>query len=307
MALLLCFCNCLCTGNNVTKKYALFLLKDYAVTNNYQIYGGSKMKSIFFYTILIIAIFFMTTACAIRNKKASQPFQDSWEIIDLTQTLTQKIPIWPGDPEFKVTPWATYEKDQYFINNIYIGEHSGTHWGTPNTFIKDARSAEMFTVKELVMPAVVIDIRNLVKEDSNYRLSIADVKNWEEKNNRKVPSGSMVILFTGWQNKWNNPKDFLGIDNKKILHWPGFGGDTVKFLIENRKIAGLGTDTHGADPGNDEEFGASFAMYEADGIILECLAGLDKLPPYGSIIIVGGLPVEGGSGSPARIIAFVPK
>ena len=67
----------------------------------------------------------------------------------------------------------------------------------------------------------------------------------------------------------------------------------------------MGTDTHGADPGNDQEFGASFAMYEADGMILECLTGLDQLPPFGPTLVIGGWPIKGGSGSPARVLAFV--
>ena len=68
----------------------------------------------------------------------------------------------------------------------------------------------------------------------------------------------------------------------------------------------MDTDTHGADPGNDQEFGASFAMYEVDGMILECLTGLDQLPPFGSTLVIGGWPIKGGSGSPARVLAFVP-
>ncbi len=229
-----------------------------------------------------------------------------WNVVDLTQPLTADIPIWPGDPAFELTPWATYEKDQYYINRISIGEHSGTHWGTPNTFIEGARDAEMITAHELVAPAVVIDIREIAGGDVNYRLSIDDVKVFEKKNGKKISAGSVVILFTGWQDKWKDPKAFLGIDDKDILHWPGFGADTVAFLIADRKIVGLGTDTHGADPGNDQDFGASFAMYEADGMILECLAGLDQLPSFGATLVIGGWPIKGGSGSPARVLAFMP-
>lgn len=256
--------------------------------------------TLYFYISIVLVLF--TAACS--TKSNFKEFTSQYKIVDLTQTLNQQIPIWPGDPEFKPTPWATYEKNQYFINKISIGEHSGTHWGTPNTFIKGARSAEKFKAHELVLPAVVIDISNVSNKD--YRLSVNDILKWEQKNNT-IPENSVVILFTGWQSKWNNPESFLGIDENKILHWPGFGSDTAEFLIKNRKIAGLGTDTHGADPGNDENFGASFAMYENDGMILECLSGLDKLPPIGSFIVIGGWPIQGGSGSPARILAFVPK
>ncbi len=81
------------------------------------------MKKISFYIkmyALVLAL--VATACA---KPGLPPFPtlDRWNVVDLTQPLTDNIPIWPGDPRFELTPWATYEKDQYFINRISIGEH----------------------------------------------------------------------------------------------------------------------------------------------------------------------------------------
>lgn len=258
--------------------------------------------------VLAISMALCVTACSSRQTASLQPVPPPFKgkIVDLTHPLTSDIPIWPGDPMFEVTPWATYDKDQYFINRITVGEHSGTHWGTPNTFIKGARSAEMFEAHELVVPAVVIDIRQIAEKNANHHFSVGELKAWEKNNGRAIPSGSVVILFTGWQNKWHDPNAFLGIDDKKALHWPGFAADTASYLINKRGIVGLGTDTHGADPGDDLEFGASFAMYDADGMILECLTGLNQLPPFGSTLIIGAWPVKGGSGSPARILAFVP-
>lgn len=233
------------------------------------------------------------------------PALTDWQVIDLTQPLTLDMPIWPGDPAFEIEAWATYAVDYYFINRIAIGEHSGTHWGTPNTFIEGARSSEMIPAEELVVPAVVIDIRDKAAADADYRLTVEDVQAWEAEHG-EIAAGSVVILFTGWQDKWSDPVAFINQDADGVLHWPGFSAEAAQFLVTERAAAGLGTDTHGADPGNDEEFGASFAMYDADGMILECLAGLDHLPPVGTTLVVGGLPIQGGSGSPARVFGFLP-
>ena len=262
-------------------------------------------KTLFSLNVCVIVVALLSTACSTKTSFISVMSES--KIIDLTQTLNNQTPIWPGDPEFKITPWATYEKDHYFINKISIGEHSGTHWGTPNTFIKGARSADMFKAHELVVPAVVIDIRDMAQNNKDYRLSIDDIKKWENRNGEMIPQGSVVILFTGWQSKWNDPESFLGLDDNNVLHWPGFDSKTTEFLLKERKIVGLGTDTHGADPGNDQNFGSSFAIYENDGMILECLSGLELLPPTGSILVIGGLPIKGGSGSPVRVIAFAKK
>jgi kynurenine formamidase len=241
----------------------------------------------------------------VAKAQSSVPPLTDWQVVDLTQPLTLNIPIWPGDPAFEIEPWATYAVDDYYINRISIGEHSGTHWGTPNTFIEGARSADMIPAQELVVPAVVIDIRDKAAQDVDYRLTVDDITAWEAVNGQ-IPAGSVVILFTGWEDKWGDPAAFINEDADGVLHWPGFGADAAEYLVSERGAVGLGTDTHGADPGNDEEYGASFAMYDADGMILECLGGLDQLPLVGATLVVGGLPIEGGSGSPARIFAFLP-
>lgn len=253
---------------------------------------------------LALAVGGVKPAPAARAALQAWPLTD-WQVVDLTQPISPDIPLWPGDPEVEIDAWATYEEDFYFINRIAIGEHSATHWGTPNTFIEGGRSAEMIPAEELVVPAVVVDVRAQAAQDPDYRVTPDDLAAWEAEHG-EVPAGSVVILLTGWQDKWDDPAAFLGMDEDGVLHWPGFGADTVEFLIAERDIVGLGTDTHGVDPGNDEEFGASFAIYDADGMVLECLAALDELPPTGATLVVGGWPIVGGSGSPARVLAFLP-
>jgi kynurenine formamidase len=258
--------------------------------------------------LLLAVVAFAAASLADRTPAragTSMPPLTDWQVIDLTQPLTLTIPIWPGDPAFEVEAWASYANDGYFINRISIGEHSGTHWGTPNTFIEGARSADLIPAKELVVPAVVIDLRTQAQADADYRLSLDDITTWEAEHGT-IPAGSVVILWTGWQDKWGDPAAFLNQDADGVMHWPGFGAEAAVFLVEQRGAVGLGTDTHGADPGNDEEYGASYALYAADGMILECLAGLDQLPPTGATLVIGGWPIAGGSGSPARILAFVP-
>ncbi|MEO8612469.1 MAG: cyclase family protein, partial [Chloroflexota bacterium] len=119
----------------------------------------------------LAALFFSAKSSPVNAQNAAPSFKD-WKVVDLTQPLTTSIPIWPGDPAFEVEAWASYAKDGYFINRISIGEHSGTHWGTPNTFIEGARSADQIKPEELIAPAVVIDIRDTAAKDADYRLSV---------------------------------------------------------------------------------------------------------------------------------------
>ncbi|MDR9897394.1 cyclase family protein [Aetokthonos hydrillicola Thurmond2011] len=261
-------------------------------------------------TWIIITLSVLIVVLLIVNIRLSQAKTQTrslcqWQVVDLTQPLTSTIPIWSGDPRVEIQPWATIANEGYFINRIAIGEHSGTHWATPNTFIMGATSAEQVPVEKLIAPAVVIDIQHKALQDADYRLSVEDVQAWETRNG-EIPSGSIVILFTGWQDKWLDPKAFMNEDEQGVSHWPGFSVGAVEFLVSRRQIAGLGTDTHGVDPGNDHSYCASTTIYASDGIVLECLGGLEKLPQISATLVVGGLPIFGGSGSPARVLAFLP-
>jgi kynurenine formamidase len=253
---------------------------------------------------LLVALISLIGVLLIRPVQAQTSLRN-WQVIDLTQPLSAQMPLWSDDPAIEITPWASYDKDGYFINRLTIGEHSGTHWGTANTFIAGATSAEQVPVRKLVGPAVVVDIRAQAAQNPDYRLSLQDLQTWEAAHG-SVPAGSFVLLWTGWQDRWSDPAAFLNQDANGVLHFPGFGAEVAEFLVAQRQIAGLGTDTHGADPGNDQVYGASTAIYQANGLILECLGGLDQLPAVGTTLVIGGLPIQGGSGSPARLLALLP-
>ena len=39
---------------------------------------------------------------------------------------------------------------------------------------------------------------------------------------------------------------------------------------------------------------------------MQCLSGLDQLPPTGAVLIATPLKIKGGTGSPLRVLALVP-
>jgi kynurenine formamidase len=152
---------------------------------------------------------------------------------------------------------------------------------------------------------VVIDARKQAAENPDYALSKEDIMTWETQYGQ-IPAGSVVIMYTGWQEKWTSPSEFFNQDESGGLHFPGFHGETTKFLLEERKIAGVGIDTHGVDPGQDETYATNVHVSAQQGIILECLAHVDQLPATGSTLVIGILRLQGGSGSPVSVMAFIP-
>jgi kynurenine formamidase len=226
--------------------------------------------------------------------------------VELSQVISPDIPLWPGDPKVVFKVVATMAKDGYYLRSFTIGEHSATHMNAPNSFIADNKQAiTSYPAEQRVAPAVVIDVSAKCTQNPDYQLTQQDVLDWEVQNGQIAP-GSVVLMLTGWEDKWNDPKAFINLDAKGNLHFPGFAAATTKWLLSERQIAGVGIDTHGVDPGLDTSYATNTAMAENHKIALECLGHLDQLPPTGTTLVLGALQLKDGSGTPVSVIAFVP-
>jgi len=119
-----------------------------------------------------------------------------------------------------------------------------------------------------------------------------------------IPAGSLVILNTGWYERFESNDTYRNMDEEGVMHFPGFGPDATKFLLE-RKVKGIGIDTLSLDFWGSQTFETHGIMLGADKYMIENLANLDALPATGATVFVGVIPVEGGSQAQARVVAFV--
>ena len=186
-----------------------------------------------------------------------------------------------------------------------MGEHSGTHLVAPATYYPDGRTVDQFPPVELARPAVVIDVREHCGTDHDYALNTEAVLDWENRHGQVSP-GSLAFLVTGWSDRWNNPKAYLGTDHDGQLHFPGFGLEAAALLVNERGVAGLGTDTPGLERGIDSGFSVSRFVLSQPRIVLENLTNLAQLPPVGAVVVIGALKLHGGSGSPAAVTVILP-
>ena len=230
-------------------------------------------------------------------------------VLDLSRAIHPAMPAWPGDPAVQFDTTAYLEQEGYNLRRFAMGEHTGTHLSAPSCFYADGSSIDAYAPESLVVPAVVIDLYQKALKQPDYAVSQRDLLNWEDHHGR-IPGGSVLLARTGWGEKWDDPSAYLGLDLGPMagpgLHFPGFGRDAARFLLERRGIAGLGIDTHGVDPGQDSSFAVSKLLLEQPRIVLANLTGLDRLPPTGTTLVIGILRLRGGTGSPASVIALIP-
>jgi kynurenine formamidase len=225
-----------------------------------------------------------------------------------------RTPGFPGDPAFVTSVPFTVHDDGYYLQYVKEGEHTGTHWGAPCHFHANALCADQLSPEDLILPAVVIDVRSQVAADVDYQVTQADLIAWETANG-PMPAGAAVIAYTGCARFWadghtaGTPNYYNCGTGERGFHQPGFSIHAVRWLIDQGVLGrrgALGTDTFGPDPGTDARFRESSLCFHKHRIDLENLANLGQLPASGAWIVVGGPRNQHGSGSPATIYALVP-
>lgn len=133
---------------------------------------------------------------------------------------------------------------------------------------------------------------------------------WEAENG-PLPDGGILMLRTGWGSRWNDRTAYLGTeltgpDAVAELHFPGLGEAAAEWLVANRGVVAVGIDTPSIDRGQSVDFRAHVTLYAENISGFENVANLDLLPVTGSFVVALPMKIEGGSGGPLRIVAFLP-
>jgi kynurenine formamidase len=234
------------------------------------------------------------------------------EIVDLTWPLGADTLYWPTSPsrfELEVLHHGPTEGGFFYAANRFCTpEHGGTHLDAPIHFGEGRHAADEIPLDRLVGPGVVLDVRAEAAADADYRLTPAAVRAWEAEHG-PIPAGAIVLLRTGWSSRWPDAKRYLGDDtpgDASNLHFPSYGADAARWLIEERAAAVLGVDTASIDHGPSADFPVHRLAAAANVPGLENLTALDRLPPHGFWVIALPVKIEGGSGGPVRVVALVP-
>ncbi|HJR58526.1 MAG TPA: cyclase family protein, partial [Vicinamibacterales bacterium] len=176
----------------------------------------------------------------------------------------------------------------------------------PIHFAREGETMERVSLERLVGPVVVIDVSEKAAADRDYRVSAEDVLAFEAKHGRIAPK-TRVLVRTGWSRRWPDATAYLGhATDASKLHFPAYGAEAARLLVEGRQVALLGIDTASIDYGPAADFPVHRMAAAANVPGLENLAGLEALPPRGAILVALPMKIEGGSGGPTRVVALVP-
>ncbi|HEV2146319.1 MAG TPA: cyclase family protein [Longimicrobiaceae bacterium] len=222
---------------------------------------------------------------------------------DLTHTLTPDFPVFPGYPSFRARSLAAVEHDGYASSELRLVEHVGTHLDATAHFSATGATADAIPAEQLLAQLVVVCIAERAARDPDALLGVDDLRAWERRHGR-IPPGAVVAMHSGWEARLSEPGRFLNADAAGTLHSPGFAAEAMRFLVEERDVAGAATDTLSLDPGTSTTYDAHRVLLPAGKYGLENVASLGRVPPAGAVVVVGGPKHADATGGPARLLAL---
>jgi len=213
------------------------------------------------------------------------------KIIDLTLTVSDKIPTFPGSPQPNFIPWENIKEDGYNLEVLFLSSHTGTHMDAPHHFLEKGAKIHEISLKKLVSEAALIQCR----KNGGQSITKTDIQKFE-KNHGKIENFSSVIFYTDWQK--NLQKKYYFTKN------PGLSVSAAKYLT-SKKISLVGIDSPSIDLGTDSKFSVHQIFAKKGMLIVENLTNLNKIKSSKFHLVVLPLKLKNATGSPVRAIAFV--
>ncbi len=227
-------------------------------------------------------------------------------VVDLTHILDDRSPNWEGTDEspYQARELGDLARDGYYSRIFTTQEHYGTHLDAPAHFASGAWTVDQIPAERLVRLLALMDVRRNVLTDYDYAVTLQDVAAWEASYG-PIPPGAVVMAYTGWDERWDSPKEFRNELSDGVTHYPGFALETTEFLVRQRQVVGLGIDTMSVDIGATVDYPVHLFTSRENVYHLENVANLSQVPSAGAIVVVAPIKLENGSGGPVRVFALV--
>ena len=192
-----------------------------------------------------------------------------------------------------------------------FGTHNSTHVDAPWHYNSTIRGEPAQTIDQLplewfVNPGVVLDFDG--RADGEV-IDTADVEAALATAGHDLQPLDIVLVRTG-NDKWVDTNEYMA-------HGPGVSGAATEWLYD-KGVRVMGIDAWGWDRPlwmqaqeaiEKNEAGIFWQAHQVDLAYsqIERLVNLDRLPPTGFTVSCLPLPIVGGSGAPARVVAMLER
>jgi len=211
------------------------------------------------------------------------------KIIDLSHTLVNGMPVYPGDEAPVVQKAMTHSKDGAQVTRLEISTHTGTHLDTPRHFVSNDLTTDKMDLGQFYGKGFLIDCREF---DQHQQIHLSHISKHEEQ----LKKADFALINTGWDKHWGT--------NKYFDHFPFLSDEAAKFLA-NYNLKGIGLDFPSIDRIDSTDYPNHNLVLGKGMIILENLTKLGQLIDREFQFAAFPLKVHEGDGSPVRALAFI--
>ncbi|KAL7637768.1 UNVERIFIED_CONTAM: hypothetical protein RMT77_011378 [Armadillidium vulgare] len=197
--------------------------------------------------------------------------------------------------------WLAYSE-------ITFQTHMSTYIKAPATYIENGLSIDQIPFRNLFATAAVIDVRDKVRRNNTYLVSVEDVQNWV-KENGMFPKHCIVLFNTGWdEGRYQDPLAYYGSNDISKINYPGVLRETVSYILDYEKSHGIYFVGFGVDTATIHPMFHMFTdlIYEKNKYTVNSLKDLKRLPSKGARIMLMPVKIKGAPGAPTRVAAQLP-
>jgi kynurenine formamidase len=233
-------------------------------------------------------------------------------VTDLSHTISEDDPTFIGHQRTLIWNHLSHEETQkmgltkppysYKVVGFTLCDHSNTHVDAINHVVNepDARSVDQLPLEWFMAPGVWFDFS--YKEPASY-ITKEDIEEALALTGATIKPNSVVLYHTGWYKKWKEPFEY-------IRGYPGLDRGAIELLNDMGAIS-IGADAPSIDSHYEvatrKEQPAHIVCREREILNIENLAQVDLIPSHEFWFVGLPLKINGGSGSPFRGVAIVPK
>jgi kynurenine formamidase len=205
--------------------------------------------------------------------------------IDLTQTIKENMPVYPGTKPPVIEKVNTFERDGFVEHKLSLYSHTGTHIDAPAHMIKNGKTLDSYDVECFLGKAYLIDLQN-------GEPRIESIRPLE----KQLKQCRFILFRTNWSKYWEEEEYFTDfpVPSLELIHY-----------LLTIGIKGFAIDAISIDKSDTTTFENHKAILGNEGIIVENVTHLDQIKqPF---FEVGMLPlkVEASDGFCARAFARV--
>lgn len=210
------------------------------------------------------------------------------QIIDLSHTIHETMPVYPGTAHPKITRPFTIEKDGFAETELTFLTHTGTHMDAPAHILAGGDTLDGLPIDCFAGKACVIDIRNIGKT----MIDVDDLMPYQPV----ISNSDYVLMCSGWSRFWGQGTYFSG--------YPVLSADAAQWIIRF-DLKGFGGDVISVDKSDAADFVVHKTLMEKNLVIIENLVNLEQVADRPFNFFCMPLKFEKADGSPVRAFAVV--